>query len=136
MKRLSFPFRSQDVVERVSTRSVLNPLLWLCGITLSCGFPAAYALEGLARTACIFLIFAVVSSTISAYFVMLFKEPDRLQSEDYQLKWKQFQQGSKEQEVILDTEYSSEALTREIPYEEAESPDDLLLPSQLGSGGS
>jgi hypothetical protein len=74
------------VLERFPRKNVLTSLLWLTGITLPSGLAAsAYdqnpgALIGLGLGVISFL------STLFCYFYWMFKEPDRLQSEDYQLQ--------------------------------------------------
>ena len=71
----------------VRVRSVVNPLLWLVGLTMPFSVLAAVFVDGqlLKLT---FLGFAGISivSTLVAYFIFVFRDPDRLQSEEYQLR--------------------------------------------------
>ena len=71
----------------VRVRSVVNPLLWLVGLTMPFSVLAAVFVDGrlLKLT---FLGFAGISigSTLVAYFIFMFRDPDRLQSEEYQLR--------------------------------------------------
>ncbi len=68
-------------------RTAINPLLWLTGI----GTPLAFVLALLAgetwfRTAMFSTGALLLAATIVAYFVLLFRDPDRLQSEEYRLR--------------------------------------------------
>lgn len=68
-------------------RTALNPLLWLAGI----GTPLAFVLAFLAgetwfRTALFATGALLLAATIVAYFILLFRDPDRLQSEEYRLR--------------------------------------------------
>ena len=77
---------SQSVVERVRTNSALNPLLWLCGVTLF--FTTPGAIWGPSPISYIFLALAcaTVAAPILAYFIWMFRDPDKIQSEHYQLE--------------------------------------------------
>jgi hypothetical protein len=71
----------------VRVRSVVNPLLWLVGLTMPFSVLAAVLVDG-QLLKLIFLGFSGVSiiSTLIAYFIFMFRDPDRLQSEEYQLR--------------------------------------------------
>jgi hypothetical protein len=73
-------------------RTAINPLLWLVGITtplaLVLGFlttnpPVRIFLFGFAT--------AIVAVAFVAYFLLLFRDPDRLQSEEYRLRQRALQ---------------------------------------------
>jgi hypothetical protein len=75
-------------LERVRVRSALNPIIWLSVATAIISWSAAWFFQNdpaitalLIATGCL-PIFAAVA----AYFILLFKSPDRLQSEEYQLR--------------------------------------------------
>jgi hypothetical protein len=77
--------QANAVVERVKTNSILNPLLWLSAIVALIAWPAACVTTGniqvfFAAMGALPVIFSLV-----AYLIWMFKDPDRLQSEDYQL---------------------------------------------------
>jgi len=81
----------ENIVSRagvVRVRNALNPLLWMTALV----FPTAIAGAYLFRDDTIIKfapsIFAVtpVAATITAYFMLLFRDPDRLQSEEYLLR--------------------------------------------------
>ena len=68
-------------------RTAINPLLWLAGI----GTPLAFVLAFLAgdtwfRVALFTTGFLLLAVTVLAYFILLFRDPDRLQSEEYRLR--------------------------------------------------
>jgi hypothetical protein len=71
----------------VRVRTAVNPLLWLVGLTMPFSVVAAVFVDSqpLKLT---FLGFAGISivSTLVAYFIFVFRDPDRLQSEEYQLR--------------------------------------------------
>ena len=71
----------------VRVRSVVNPLLWLVGLTMPFSVLAAVLVDG-QLLKLIFLGFSGISivSTLIAYFIFMFRDPDRLQSEEYQLR--------------------------------------------------
>ena len=87
--------RLDDLVKAATTRvetvrvvrTALNPLLWLTGI----GTPLAFVLAFLAsetwfRVALFATGALLLAVTIVAYFILLFWDPDRLQSEEYRLR--------------------------------------------------
>jgi len=77
---------SQDSGVRLQVRSALNPLLWLCAICfpttiVSAGFSSGYVQIALLTIGTIPVFCACV-----AYFCLMIIAPDRLHSEDYQLR--------------------------------------------------
>src|SRR5208283_5914226 len=82
---------SQDAAERLAVKSALNPLLWLCGITVPMLLGAAWWFDhsGTLRGLCSLLVYValspVVLSTLVGTYLAFFK-PDKLQSEDYQIR--------------------------------------------------
>jgi hypothetical protein len=75
-----------SVVERIRTNSALNPLLWLCGVVLLFTMPVAYWGSYPASHVCLALAVASVLAPIAAYFIWMFRDPVKLQSEHYQLE--------------------------------------------------
>ncbi len=68
-------------------RTAINPLLWLAGI----GTPLAFVLalvagENWFRVALFATGALLLAATVVAYFILLFRDPDRLQSEEYRLR--------------------------------------------------
>ncbi len=134
MKDLLKHVRADAVIERVSTKSILNPLLWLCAIILLTGIPAVCLLAGVPQVLLMLLIAFVVVVTIAAYFMWSFKDPDRLQSEDYQLARHKILQGTKHQDVITDSEYTTAYPDRQLTHEDSLLPDDSAYDEQPESG--
>lgn len=67
-------------------RTAVNPLLWLVGLTM----PVLLLTVVLVDDRTIRLVLAALASipvlaTLVAYFIFVFRDPDRLQSEEYQI---------------------------------------------------
>jgi hypothetical protein len=77
---------AQDSAIRLQVRSALNPLLWLCAICT----PTTFALASFANGPMQLVLLAVGSLPVlcscGAYIYWMLKSPDRLHSEDYQLR--------------------------------------------------
>jgi hypothetical protein len=73
-------------VEVVKTRSAMNPILALCGICVIPFIVAAVCSTGFLQV--FFAVMSTVPITVFtvAYFIWMFRDPRRLQSEDYQLQ--------------------------------------------------
>jgi hypothetical protein len=74
----------QGAVERVRTSGVLTPLLWLCGLSMPLSGVLAAVTSGALQILFATCFVVVPLITIGAYFIWLFRDPNRLQSEDYQ----------------------------------------------------
>lgn len=71
----------------VKVDNALNPLLWLTAVvTPVSAVLAAFVANPALATAFLFLAAIPVALVALAYFLFLFRDPDRLQSEEYQLK--------------------------------------------------
>lgn len=70
---------------RISTRSALNPLLWLCAISSPLCF--LLATTSGADIAIWFLAIGTlpIAASLGAYLYFMLRNPNRLQSEEYQL---------------------------------------------------
>jgi hypothetical protein len=79
-----FPRLSASHAEKIKTNSAVNPLLWLAALVLPTSILGAYFLPDY-RLFFVSTILVVIAAPIIAYFIWMFKEPNRLQSEDYQL---------------------------------------------------
>jgi hypothetical protein len=68
-------------------RTAINPLLWLVGLTTPIAFIFA-AIIGDQMIRLILLIFAAVPVlvTLIVYLIFMFRDPDRLQSEEYRIR--------------------------------------------------
>lgn len=74
------------VVEKIRTQSAINPLLWLCGVVFLFGMPGAVWGRESVSNICLGLIVLAVLAPIIAFFILMFRDPMRLQSEHYQLE--------------------------------------------------
>lgn len=76
------------VTEGLNVKSVLNPILWLCGITTPICFIAAYFFNdnSLIQNSLILVGSLPIVVGCFSFVYFSFKDPNKLQSEDYQLK--------------------------------------------------
>jgi hypothetical protein len=80
-------------LERIRVRSALNPILWLSVSVPIISWAAAF----LFREQIIFASILIAAgclpilTAVLAYMILLFRSPDRLQSEEYQLRQKALQ---------------------------------------------
>lgn len=77
-----------DVGGKISVKSALNPILWLCGITIT---PILVAISVIKKpiwlmVILLILIVLIVVIALFSFLYLLFKDPDKLQSEEYQLR--------------------------------------------------
>jgi hypothetical protein len=86
----------RTALSRVDTirvvRTAINPLLWLVGLTTPLAFIlAAFVSDRLIRV--ILIIFAAVPvlTTLVVYIIFMFRDPDRLQSEEYRIRQRALQ---------------------------------------------
>ena len=77
--------RSQNYIERVNVKNVMNPLLWICGLVSA---PSAVAVAVSANPSWVPMTLATVPVGVAlmAYIYFMFTQPDRLQSEGFQLR--------------------------------------------------
>lgn len=77
--------RSQSHIERVQVKNVMNPLLWVCGL-VSAPSGISVAVSSDPSWVPMALATVPVAVTLLSYIYFMFTEPDRLQSEGYQLR--------------------------------------------------
>jgi hypothetical protein len=77
---------AKDAGMRLHVRSALNPLLWLCAICSPLSFSLSFFSEGILQIL-FFLVGALpIVCACGAYIYWMVKAPNRLHSEDYQLR--------------------------------------------------
>ena len=81
----SITARASDAIGRINVRSALNPILWLCGLVTVPGLVLASLLPETPNWL-VAIIVAPVAVAIVGFVYLLFTDPDRLQSESYQLR--------------------------------------------------
>ena len=66
-------------------KNVMNPLLWICGLVSA---PSAIAVAASSNPSWVPMVLATVpvAVALAAYVYFMFTQPDRLQSEGYQLR--------------------------------------------------
>jgi hypothetical protein len=79
-----------QVIRRIHTSSALNPLLWLCGLTTLSSWGIGTFLTGWLQVELFCFGTLPPICAIVAFFYLLFKDPDRLQSERFQLTRQQY----------------------------------------------
>ena len=78
---------TQSAASKLHVKSALNPMLWLCGIVSLPCFIMAYLLsESLMALAFLSMGAIPVAATIFGFLWFMIKEPEKLQSEEYQLR--------------------------------------------------
>jgi len=77
---------STRAVLRLRVRSALNPTLWLCGIVTVPAILIALIAPRPLQIALIVLAFVPVGIFAVSELYLVFKDPDKLQSEEYQIQ--------------------------------------------------
>ncbi len=77
---------AQDSAVRLQVRSALNPLLWLCAISTPLTFGLATLSNGIIQVTLLMMGSIPILCACGAYIYWMLKSPDRLHSEDYQLR--------------------------------------------------
>jgi ABC-type bacteriocin/lantibiotic exporter with double-glycine peptidase domain len=73
-------------------RTAINPLLWLVGLTTPLAFITAAIIGDLTVRLILICLAAVpVLVTLVAYIMFMFRDPDRLQSEEYRIRQRALQ---------------------------------------------
>jgi len=77
--------RHHSSVERVSVKNALNPVLWVCGLI---SVPAAVTLGFAPNSSWVHVTLALapVAVALFSFLFFMFRDPDRLQSESFQLR--------------------------------------------------
>jgi hypothetical protein len=111
--------RQLSSIERVRVRNVLNPILWLCGLI---AFPAMAALGFSPHPSWVHIVLATVPVGVALYSYIFFmlRDPDRLQSESFQLR---------KQALELIEEKGNLAIVESTSIEVISNPDLPALPA-------
>ncbi len=117
--------RHQASIESVAVKNVLNPVLWVCGLISA---PAAVTLGFAPNPTWVHISLALgpVAVALFAYLFFMFREPDRLQSESFQLR---------KQALELIEEKGSFGVIDASTIEAISNPDLPALPAPRGEEG-
>jgi hypothetical protein len=98
---------------QVGTRSVLNPMLWLCGIASPTFTVGALLADGALVTLFAISAAAPLVIAMAAYLWFMFKDPDRLQSEPFRIEqqWVQAQIGDNRTHQVVTVPTDARILT-------------------------
>jgi len=77
---------AQNAAVRLHVRSALNPLLWLCAICSPIAFVLACFVSGIIQVALLSVGSLPIVCACGAYIYWMLVSPNRLHSEDYQLR--------------------------------------------------
>lgn len=69
---------------KLRVKSALNPILWLCFVISMPGILLLAVVESFPSWA-VFAICSPIVVACAGYFILLLKDPDKLQSEEYQI---------------------------------------------------
>ena len=83
---MSLPFQTGSLAQKVHVRSAVNPALWACAVISIPLFFFASRTSGWLSIAYFFVAFLLVGVFIFSYLYFLFKNPEYLRSEEYQLR--------------------------------------------------
>lgn len=79
--------RAQHAASRLRVKSALNPMLWLCGIVSLPCYGLAFLLgEGALSIAFVVIGSTPIAATICGFFYFMLVAPEKLQSEEYQIR--------------------------------------------------
>ncbi|MBB4236671.1 hypothetical protein [Rhizobium esperanzae] len=67
----------------MTTKSVMSPMLWLLGISLTTLLPTIYFTTGHIQELLTYSVVVIIAAALVFFAYFAIKEPDRLQSEDY-----------------------------------------------------
>lgn len=116
--------RQQSSIERVSVKNALNPVLWVCGLI---AVPAMVTLGFSPNPSWVHITLALVPVAVAlfAFLYFMFTDPDRLQSESFQLR---------KQALELIEEKGSLAVVEGSSIEVISNPDMPALPAPRDEG--
>ena len=84
----------------VKTKSAMNPILILCIISVPSFIWAASHSQNIVRILFVLMSFFPVLAAVIAYFIWMYRDPKRLQTEEYQLQHEAMLQAAKGQRVL------------------------------------
>lgn len=83
---MNFPFRTDSLAQQVAVKSAVNPSLWACVVISAPLFILASRTIGWLSVASFIVALIPVGAFAFSYLYLLFKNPEYLRSEEYQLR--------------------------------------------------
>ena len=83
---MKLPFQTNSLVQQVTVKSAVNPSLWACAVISTPLFILASKVSGWLSAASFVVGLIPVVAFFISYMYLLFKNPEYLRSEDYQLR--------------------------------------------------
>ncbi len=83
---MNLPFRTDSLARQVAVKSAVNPSLWACVVISIPLFFLASRTEGWLSVASFIVALIPVGAFAFSYLYLLFKNPEYLRSEEYQLR--------------------------------------------------
>lgn len=77
---------AEQALAKIKVSSALNPALWLCGFAIPFGLTGAHFSAGPVQAVCLTIAAAPVALFVYAYIYFMHKSPDKLRSEEYELR--------------------------------------------------
>ena len=83
---MNLPFQTDSLAQQVAVKSAVNPSLWACVVISIPLFILASRTEGWFSAASFIVALIPVGAFAFSYLYLLFKNPEYLRSEEYQLR--------------------------------------------------
>ena len=83
---MNFPFKTDSLAQQVAVKSAVNPSLWACVVISTPLFILASKTVGWFSIASFAVALIPVGAFAFSYLYLLFKNPEYLRSEEYQLR--------------------------------------------------
>ena len=83
---MSLPFRTDSLAKQVAVKSAVNPSLWACVVISVPLFVLSSKTDGWLPIASFIVALIPVGAFAFSYLYLLFKNPEYLRSEEYQLR--------------------------------------------------
>lgn len=77
---------AEHAIARLKVSSALNPCLWLIGIAIPFGLFTAFFSTGLVQYVALLIAISPIILFFIAYVYFMLKNPDKLRSEEYELR--------------------------------------------------
>lgn len=89
---------SKSTLSRYRVKNAITPIIYLCGITITPCFVMAYLFrdDAIAKYSLLLVGILAIMTTFGSYLYLLYKHPEKLQSEDYQIRQELLQMVAKQ----------------------------------------